>query len=728
MAKGLYFYKLISPYEEDVTKNCKLTVNEIDSNFLNLKDEDIKSAELDEETYSVILTRNNGDKLVVDLTPILSGAIYDLKVVYENPDTGSCSGGSTVYVTYSILTSDDIKQTITVPITGLVTTDNINTVLGGGLLTKVTTDSTLTGNGTKKSPLGISELYKDTPAIKLIDKTNGEELPETPQKGDKYVTKEKTSDFGKLYNNLHIEQIEEILKAEFGSDDYAWHVPSKDEWDCLLNSIEPCDYQNHGDEGTNIELGKYAGKKLKATCAWLGEPDCECKNTRPDVTYCNEDDDTTGSTGNEGDYFDDDEPTPYEPAECDGTDEFGMRVLPTGIKSRFDAAPKKTEEITAFWTTTLLCDSKSEHYIKMFSHDDCKVRQESANPNDFYSLRLVKKFDGENYIETETIDGINYRTLLFPECEEIWLESNFASKIEGSIIAGNEGKYGRIVYYINVWNGKRWEKRALNEGESIVLIEGNEHCLYNIEYRVFLESDENGCNNQVLISSDEAVAQRVEDRVYEKYIVPLSGAIDTEMEEREEADEELWESLSEEISARTEADEILQGMIEDETARAEREEERLQGEIDNLQEEDQRLWDAIEQERNERISGDTALSGAIDTEREERIANVEFLSGAVDTEKEERITADDALSGAIDTEREERIANVEFLSGAVDTEKEERITADDEIRGMLIDSEKNPYIVSLHAQDGEYNLVLETKDGNDEHFIKLKLNADFGTF
>ena len=50
MSKGLYYYKLQSPYPEDVTKNCKLTINEIDSNFLSLKDEDIKSAVFDKES------------------------------------------------------------------------------------------------------------------------------------------------------------------------------------------------------------------------------------------------------------------------------------------------------------------------------------------------------------------------------------------------------------------------------------------------------------------------------------------------------------------------------------------------------------------------------------------------------------------------------------------------------------------------------------------------------
>ena len=43
MNKGLYYYKLQSPYPEDITKNCKLTINEIDNNFLSLKDEDIRT-------------------------------------------------------------------------------------------------------------------------------------------------------------------------------------------------------------------------------------------------------------------------------------------------------------------------------------------------------------------------------------------------------------------------------------------------------------------------------------------------------------------------------------------------------------------------------------------------------------------------------------------------------------------------------------------------------------
>ena len=85
--KGLYYYKLISPYKEDVTKNCRLTINEIDSNFLSLKDEDIKSAEFiydegDANNKSLILTRNNGEKLIV----LLDDMPYDLNI------DANCSG------------------------------------------------------------------------------------------------------------------------------------------------------------------------------------------------------------------------------------------------------------------------------------------------------------------------------------------------------------------------------------------------------------------------------------------------------------------------------------------------------------------------------------------------------------------------------------------------------------------------------------------------------------
>ena len=85
MINGLYFYKLISPYPEDVTKNCKLTVNEIDSNFLNLKDMQIERMDFDVDTYILTLTRKNGDVLQSDLSPMVSGITRDFSISFDEP-------------------------------------------------------------------------------------------------------------------------------------------------------------------------------------------------------------------------------------------------------------------------------------------------------------------------------------------------------------------------------------------------------------------------------------------------------------------------------------------------------------------------------------------------------------------------------------------------------------------------------------------------------------------
>ena len=784
MAKGLYFYKLISPYEEDVTKNCKLTVNEIDSNFLNLKDEDIKSAELDEDAKAVILTRNNGDKLVVDLTPILSGSVYDLSVVYENPsDSGACKGAN-VYVTYSTLTSGDIKTTVTVPITGLVTTDNINDVLGGGLLSRVITDGTLSGEGTIDSPLGIKSTEKNRPAVKLIDKTKGEQLPETFTRGTRYITKEYMSEFGYLYNYYAVQEIDAKLKAE----GRGWRVPTKADWDCLLNSIEPCEYRDHNSAICHQILGKYAGTKLKSACGWLEEPDCECKITKPmRGDYCP--DDSNGNAPSDGldDDFDVDDSVidvdndtvpetvrqPYW-----GTDDFGMRILPTGYGDG-DEVEHYFNKKTVFWTTThIYNDLGQDIYVKEFDWNKSGVIQEAQCPDALFSLRLVKDFTGNNHLESETIDGDNYKTILFEDCGTIWTASNFAGTNYAHKEANmGQNPYNRVVYYINVWNGKEWEKRALEEGETVVIMEGNEHCQYNIEYRVYTEDD---CN-QILVNTDDTIVERVLDE-----LIPL---IDEERKERISADTELWEALSAETDARIEADEkekeereaadtILQEEIESEIIRAQDVEQQLWEAINQeaqaREDVDQQLWDAIAQEASARTDVDNQLWDAIAQEasartdvdnqlwdalaqeasartdvdnqlwdalaqeasartdvdnqlwtainnESERAQDVEGqLWDAIAQEASARTDVDNQLWAAINKEIEDRIADV-------DEEEARAREAEEEIDGQLIDASKNPFILEVNSKEKD-NLVLETKDGNEEHFIRIKVISDFGTF
>lgn len=734
MSKGLYFYKLVSPYEEDHTLNCKLTVNQIDSNFLSLKDVDILRADLDEENKAVVLTRNNGEQLVVDLTPILSGAVYDLEITVDNPspdDEGVCNGMN-VYVSYSTLTSGDVKERITVPITGIVTTDNISEVVGHGdnYMTKVITDGTLGGDGTIDSPLGIKSTEKDRPAVSIIDKTKGEELPETFTKGTRYISKEYVSEFGYLYNYYDVEKINEAIQAE----GKGWRVPTKADWDCLLNSIEPCDYRNHDTAMCHQVLGKYAGTKLKSDCGWLEEPDCECKITKPLGHGC--EDLPSGSSEDDSEIidFNPEDPNEAEPslvrAPYWGTDDFGMRILPTGYGDGKEVEYYFNKS-TVFWTTTHVYNDYSQDiYVKEFDWDKSGVLQEAQCPDALFSIRLVKDFDGNNHQDVETIDGDNYQTILFQDCNAIWTATNFKSTKADytSRKEANMGQnpYKRAVYFINDWNGTDWDKRLLSEGETVVIMEGNDNCQYNVEYRIFMEDD---CN-QILINTDDIVVERVLERVMpildderaERIAADnaLSGAIDTEREERIAADEQ-------EKQAREDADALLQTQIDNEVLRAKQVE--------------QELWDGLNQESQARESVDAQLWDAINNEFSARTDVDNQIWNALNGEINARLEVEAQLWQGINGETA-RAQEVEGqLWGAINAEASARTEVDNQL-WEAVDGLRN---IGDGVIDGSREYVINTNSGSDDegkplpslilyskvpgvNDITIMFNGNYGTF
>ena len=746
---GLYYYKLVSPYPEDVTKNCKLTINEIDSNFFNLKENDIKKAEFIRDDKTLVLTRYNGEKLIV----LLDDVTYNLDVKKDCGDKGT-----TLTITYD--GKDGVK---TVSVENILTMDNLMDVIGSDILTKVITDGTLRGNGTMTNPLGIAGVERTgslAPVLEVFDLTNGDKLPEVAKLGTRYITMEYVSDYGYLYNGAGVAKISEKLRNEFISkntkkedEKYAWRVPSKADWDNLLNSIEPkidgCKCRNHNSLDCHIDLGCYAGKFLKSECGWCNQPQCECSSIKP----------TSGCEPYSD--FDDGQFVPeYDPESPIGVDKYGMAILPAGygtITRTKKPAYSEFGEKGYFWTTTQVMPGQQDTYVKVFDCDKGTVYQVAQCPDPYYSVRLVKDYDGSNYRDSEYIDGILYKTILFPEAGQIWLATNYADT-EGFISYDMDNEAPeylnlgdqlvndrRVEMFVNEWNGEYWEKRVMREAETVVVqdpcfsqgtetattitwidSEGIEHCIEvvipkvaqrNIEYRVFVNED---CN-KVLVNTDDLVVERVlnivipmlEQERWERIKADeflsgaidderaeriagdeaLSAAIDTEREERISADTELWEALADEAAERIEADKALSAAIDD--------------------------------ERDERIAADEALSAAIETEREERIAEDELLWEALSAETEERIAADEFLSGAIDTEREERISADTALSAAIDTEREERIAADEILNGQLIDWSKNPFYLSA-STEGEYNLVLPSKDENEEHFIKIKFDGNFG--
>ena len=760
--KGLYFYKLNSPYSEDVTKNCKLTINEIDSNFLSLKDEDIASAEFDKKSKSLVLTRNNGEQLIVDLSDVT----YDLNV------ETSCSAdeGASITISYD---GADGNQTVTFD--HIVTVDNLRSVIGSDLLTKVITDGTLKGDGTISSPLGLSGTEKSgmiAPVKGRLDLTKGGKLPEVAKLGTRYITIEYVNDYGYLYNGEALAKITESLEKE----GKGWRVPTKADFDVLLNSIEPCDYQNHNSAKCHIDLGLVAGKYLKTECGWLGEPDCECTSTAP-MTGCSVQDQVSSE---DTDYVEGeqnieitDEPN-LNPESYQGVDKYGMGILPSGnaILDAFNRPQANYfKEKSFFWTSTHVHgDIDQDVYVKVFDWNKTTVSQAAECPSPYYSVRLVKDYDGSNYFDSEYIDGVLYKTIRFPKSRQVWLATNYA-KNEGFETSGvpmitdvNNGEFleKRKALFVNEWNGEYWEKRALNEGETVVVEnpcfdsegdqvrtvcwldqEGVKHCVdvtipketqSNVEYRVYTTD---GCNKE-LVNTDDIVVERI--------VNIMTPMIEDERNERVKGDEQLWSALKQEAAARTEVDNQQWDAIKAESdarmAVDNQQWDAIKAESDARMAVDSQQWDAINNETETRIEVDNKQWDAINNETETRIEVDNKQWDAINQEIGRATAAEEALDAKIEDEKKRAEAAEEALKNAILEEGTKREEEDEKLNVKIEDERKRAeaaekalhdadqntskdYVLSVKA-NGEYNLVIDSNDGDNAKAIRIKIDGNYG--
>lgn len=759
--KGLYYYKLVSPYPEDTTKNCKLTINEIDSNFLTLKDEDIKSAELVREDKTLVLTRQDGDKLIVDLNDV----VFDLSV---KADTLSESG-ATIVISFD---GPNGKEQVT--INNLVTVDNLYSIIGSDILTRVINDGSLKGDGTMTSPLGIAAVEKTgmlAPALEKIDLTSGGRLPEVAALGTRYVTVEYVDDYGYLYNGDGIDAIKSFLNDSKSP----WRVPTKEDWDALLDSMEPSCYQNHTMSKCHVELGKYAGAYLKSACGWLCQPECDCMGTAPD-TGCTTSCTPSGST----DYVDGDDDMgipQYDPTSPSGVDKYGMRVLPCG-SAALDAFDKPVADgfkaYAYYWTDSFVYNDLAQNrYVKKFAFNKGGVWQESECPSVYYSIRLVKDYDGQNYFDTEYIGNKAYKTLLFPETKQVWLAMNFAAdeelKCEGAVpcrtlVNNGEVNNKRKALFINEWNGEYWEKRMMEEGDTIVIenpifdnsgdkeIEvcwknesgGTETMTVvipaevqnNVEYRVY--SDEE-CSFD-LVNTDDLVIERVL-----KIVVPIAmkgqhdlqeqidginsdidaisadvqskydelvGAVSQEKEERVKGDRVLYGYLVSEVSARTQADMAINGRIDEEISARTQADSELQSNIDK------ETARAIAEEARIEAKLD-ALSGDVSADYAE-------LNAKIEAETNRAKEAETLLQSNIDNEVSARTQADEALGAKIGAEVERATAREDEIEGRLIDTSKNPFTFKAAVAKGGKNLEMGSVDGKAENSVQIIFDGDFG--
>ena len=759
MSKGLYYYKLQSPYPEDVTKNCKLTINEIDSNFLSLKDEDIKSAVFDKESKAVILTRNDGDTIAVDL----SDATYNLNVDKDCTDSG---------VTLTI-TFDGKNGQESFTINNIVTADTFKNVIENNVLSKVITDGTLKGDGTVTAPLGLNGTEKTgvlAPVKEVIDLTNGRKLPTAAKKGTRYLTIEYINDYGYLYNVAALSKISNAAKA----DGKGWRVPSKADWDALLNSIEPCSYANHETASCHAELGRYAGKYLKSECGWVGQEDCSCTSTKP-MNGCE-----LPSTDNS--YVDaGDSTVPSQTIDTPkGIDKYGFGILPSGY-AMLDGynRPRFSEykNTAIFWTTShVYGDENQDIYVKKFDWNKSGVMQEAQCPTTYLSVRLVKDYDGSNYFDTEYIDGVAYKTVLMPKSKQVWLASNYAKKegfikyTEGGevpeVVDVNNGlvRDNRKVMFINEWNGDYWEKRPMSEGETVI-VEDNCSMSGSSEVKTICWSNENGEKECVDVEIPTVVQNNLSYRVYttencdqalvnvddlaiERILNTIIPIIENERNERLESESEIRLAISAETQARISGDTELS--------------RRLELEESNRKTADTNLWTGINDEKLARVSGDTELSRRIDEETsarteadnaiEEKInslsgdtnASLEAIRAAISAETNAREAADAdletrlngeverakgaevALGDQIVAEKERATQAENSLSSKIDEEVARATSKENEINNQLVDTSKSPFTMSIASGKDVPNIVIPSKDNLDSHAIKIMLDSNFG--
>lgn len=560
--KGLYFYKLVSPYSEDTTKDCKLSINEIDHNFLTLKDVDVKDFYLDSVRGFLVLETNNGEKFQADLTHYTK----DVFVKFDKED-----GMIEIH-------HDGVVDVID----GLITKENISREIE----TNIVTDASLRGNGGKTSPLGLTTVEKTSSyksVIKVIDMVEGFSLPcsDKNKLGDRYLTLEEYNEHGYLYTYPAALRLVRDLNSD-------WRIPSKEDWDNMLNAIEICEGdKNHDVTSCNNTLGKLAGKYLKSKEGWVKMDECHhhmCKCEHAEV----EADDIFM----EGKCMP--KPKPISPI---GVDSYGMNILPSGYGDG-DMMMDYFGRRAKFWTST---DTQVTNlYVKRFDFDKSGVVQVAENPRGLASLRLVKNYDGNNYRAVETINGVNYNTVLMPTENTthgftIWLANNVAaSQCKYAPVLPNNGDALSIknVYFINEWNGFDWDKKELQDGDSLVIQFGPDGSK-NEEYRLvdgklmnvkkdIIATVENKYDNDIddlqarvdVLEGNFAETKEILADINNKI-----GEFEALHEELKDTDTKLKEAISNETTERENAIQELKELVNSEIERSIAEDEQIKGRL-----------------------------------------------------------------------------------------------------------------------------------------------------
>ena len=700
---AITYFKLKSPYEGDITKNCALTGSEVDNNFFTLESRDVKSVELKDD--KIVVNLMNGEKLTTD--NITEDCVKGLTIDFDE-----LNGILTI-------TQNGIVQTIK----GFATNYNIAEA--------ISVDGTLVGNGLSEKPVGISPVTKTgqyRPVKKIVKITEDERLPHKPFVGDRFLTVENINDYGYLYNYEGLKKIACTLK-EMGSE---WRIPTKEDWDDMLDAVEPNeDFRNHTDARTNKCLGKFAGKFLKSKEYWKNDEHCidDCNSEDICVDYCENNCNEECACGKHrtchpnycGEYGSCHHRHRHDNK---GIDKYGFRILPAGYANEAKDY-LYFKERAYFWTASN--HQYRDAYVKIFAYNKSGVLQDVMASDNYMSVRLVKNFNGDNYKDCEDILGSVYSTVLMPSIKHgkaIWTSINVSIGDCGcgcKHILPNDGQGMEYVkkYFINEWTGKEWLKKELLDGESVVVIEeGNKNSNDKLDKAYTEYRNVNGELVDVasLIYNNVITTITPKIKDIETNIENLNEKIDNEIERSTTKDAELEGAIN-----------VLEEKIEKNIQDIHELNEHLAQTDANIATVNENLVTAINTINQNMADGFNTINSAIEAERQIRAEKDIELENAINAEKEERISDVQALQEEdariiekIDV-LEEKVDNIEQdLNNKIEQEKTERETKDAEIEAQLLTQEGTEFNKNTGV------LTLKSKGGTND--VQVQFNFNFGTF
>ena len=688
MIDGITYFRKNSPYPGDVTKNCALDGVEVDNNFFVLEGRDIKTLRV--EGSDIVIELQNGKVMrsvdaLKDVADLKHTAISELEFDKESGVLKFVRDGEQVAITGFATESKSEPSTVVT----------------------VAVDDSLKGNGLAATPISISPMFKTgqyEPVKKIISVVDGESIPtcETLAVGDRYLTKEYVSVYGMLYNYNAVKKI----ACDLDKANSPWRIPTKEDWDDMLNAVEPCPKnKNHNSATSNKYLGAWAGKLLKSTDLWLHSTTIDpCGND----TCINYDTVSCGNCDNACESIYCGKVCDNECRSCDcgncnngcgccdcgncdnrGLDTFGFHIVPAGYADDGRNFVFFGER-AYFWTAT---NSNCENvYVKRFEYNRNSVYQNIIAGQNYLSLRLVKDYNGHNYHESEKILSDHYPTVMMPSVKNghsIWTSVNVSLGCCCGRIEPNNGLAlaHTTKFYLNEWDGKEWLRNELKDGESVV-IKKAPNGQTNAEYRL----------------SDGKLIN-VSQITYEAVINDINPKLD-----------ELGTKIDNEINRSIAKDESFEDTINDE-----------------LRPNITKNSNDIATVNTNLVSAIGNINEAIKTVNDNLVDAVNTINGGIATEIQERKDADKEIKDSLDQEIERAITKDNELTTAIAEEKHARETKDAELENKIVQQQT---VSNEHYQElkGLINTNKESIDNlsSDLDATKTDLNntkqvlSDFG--